>query len=56
MTRLDYEQQQDEEQRMMDLLSVLQKVSRGLSTEQDAMYLASELGLTTIYEKEQSNG
>ena len=54
MTRLDYEQQQDEEQRMMALLAVLQKVSRGLSNEADATYLASELGLTTIYEKEKT--
>lgn len=48
----DYRQQQElEEQRFMQILGVLQRVKRGTSTEADALFLASELGLDTEYRK-----
>ena len=47
-----WQQQQLEHERMWALLTILQKVARGQTTQQDALYLASELGLTTEYHKE----
>ena len=48
--RSDQRQQQEvEEERFMFILGVLQRVKRGTSTEADALFLASELGLTVEY-------
>ena len=53
MTQPERQQQRElEEERLMLSLAVLQRVSRGLSNEADALFLASELGLTTQYRKE----
>ena len=53
MTDIDERaQQQLEEERMMITLRVLQRVSRGLTNEADALFLASELGLSTQYKQE----
>ena len=41
----DGQQQRDDEERLMRLIIVLQKVSRGTSTREDALYLALELGI-----------
>ena len=44
----DWRQQEElEQERQLKLLEVLQKISRGLGTSGDALYLATELGLTT---------
>ena len=48
----DWQQQQDDEERMMRSLEVLQRVSRGLSDQADALWLAAELGLVTEFKKE----
>ena len=53
MTLPDDERQQQEleEERMFSILGVLQRVKRGTSTEKDALFLASEMGLTTQFKQ-----
>ena len=45
-------QEELEQERMMRSLEVLQRVARGLSNEQDALFLAAELGLVLQYKQE----
>ena len=50
-------QQELESERLMYLLAILQKVSRGIAGEPEARLLATELGITTQYQQERkSNG
>jgi len=50
--RADFEQAQLEQERLEQLLSVLQRVENWKHTCDDVSYLASELGILKLYQKE----
>jgi hypothetical protein len=49
MDRFDYQQQEAEEARQRAILLVLRRVSQGLADEGDALFLASNLGMSNEY-------